>query len=114
MPKDRKPRARHSFFSKNCASSEESIPSLSSGEYSHIPLEPEEIDELTFKFANQLSSEEQQQQRTCENKTMDQMMAQLEQLTQQVAALSAKQNEQDSQVNQLRVANQVGTPPTTK
>lgn len=111
MPKEKRqrkaPEARRSFFSTNCASSsEESISSLESGEHAHIPIATEEINKLTVEFANQLSSQEQQHQENHEKEAMDELTAQIQQLTQQLTALSNKQAEQDSAVNQLRISNQ--------
>lgn len=84
------------FLRREISSSEESLPSsVQSEEYAHVPIEAEKINELTEKF-DQISN----------MANMEELTAQVQLLTQQLALISSKQTEQDSEVNQLRVSNQ--------
>lgn len=98
MPKEKALKnARRNFFAnKGASSSEESLASTDSGEYSHIAIPEDEINDL-ISLSNNLTTEI----------TMDQISAQLEHLTQQLAALNARQVAQDSEVNLLRTASRV-------
>lgn len=81
---------------KYLSSSEESLPSsVQSEEYAHVPIEAEKINELTEKF-DQIGN----------LANMEELTAQVQLLTQQLALVNSKQTEQDSEVNQLRVSNQ--------
>lgn len=76
------------------SSSDSELSSAESAEFSHIPIPNLNIN------VSQLSIHD------TENRMMEQLATQLQQLTQQLAAYSSRQAEQDSEINQLRMANQ--------
>lgn len=97
MPKTLK-KARRSFFAtKRASSSEESLLSNESEEYSHVPIDKEEIVDLSDNLTRQLVAQEQHIEET----NMEQINSHLEKMMQMMNSFAAKQNEHDTMFKEI-------------